>query len=351
MTHPLPALVRGALVRHSGQALSSPGNIIDIHTHYFAAGVVDLAAQSGDHRWPHLEIRNADVGDIMCGSDRFRRVPRSCWDVAARLEEMDADGVDAQVISPVPITLTYWANPKLADELARQQNEKLAEAAASSGGRIFALGTVALQDTDLALEEMRRAIDELGLVGLEIGTTVDGVELDAKALRPFFEEAARRRLPLFVHPIDGAGATRCAAPVAAFGIGLPTDTAIAAYSLVHGGVLADLPDLRICLSHGGGAYTSAHARLRYLACILAGERGARRSVELDALARLLWADALVFEPTQLATSSAVFGADHLLLGSDYPFVDFASAVAAVRSPGAAALSGAEGANAMAFLLG
>jgi aminocarboxymuconate-semialdehyde decarboxylase len=328
----------------------SLGEVVDFHTHYMPEGLVDLAARTGDHRWPRLEARTAETGDIMCGPDRFRRVRRPCWDVAARLAAMDADGVSTQVISPVPIALTYWADAKLADEFARQQNDRLAEAAAASAGRIVALGTVAPQDVDLALAEMDRSVDDLGMLGLEIGTRVGDDELDNPRLRPFFAEAARRRLPLFVHPTDGAGATRCSDPVAAFGIGMLADTAIAAYSLVHGGVLAELPDLRICLSHGGGGYASSHARLRYFAGVMAGERGPQRSAELDELARLLWADALVFDPTQLAVSASVFGADHLVLGSDYPFVDYASAVAAAQTEGAESSGGVRGANAAAFLL-
>jgi aminocarboxymuconate-semialdehyde decarboxylase len=83
--------------------------------------------------------------------------------------------------------------------------------------------------------------------------------------------------------------------------------------------------------------------------VMAGERGPQRSAELDELARLLWADALVFDPTQLAVSASVFGADHLVLGSDYPFVDFTSAVAAVLAEGAESSGGVRGANAAAFL--
>jgi aminocarboxymuconate-semialdehyde decarboxylase len=327
----------------------SLGEVVDFHTHYMPEDLMDLAARTGDHRWPRLEVRTAEAGDIMCGPDRFRRVRRPCWDVEARIAAMDADRVSTQVISPVPIALTYWAEPKLADEFARQQNDLLADAASRSRGRIVALGTVALQDVDLALAEMARAVDELGLAGLELGTRVGDDELDSPRLRPFFAEAARRRLPLFLHPTDGAGATRCAAPVAAFGIGMMADTAIAAYSLVHGGVLAELPDLRICLSHGGGGYAWSHARLRYLAAAMEGARGSQRSAELDQLAGLLWADALVFDPTQLAVSASVVGRDHLLLGSDYPFVDFDCAVAAIDREGRDSSAGVRGANAAAFL--
>ncbi len=341
--HAHPVLAKG---------MRSLGDVVDFHTHFFPAQLPVLSDRTGDDRWPHLEVRSADAGDIMCGSARFRRVARPCWDVAARLASMDGDGVSTQIMSPVPISLTYWAEPRLADEFARIHNDLLAEAVAASGGRILALATVPLQDVDLAVAELCRAIDDLDMVGVEIGTRIGERELSDPILWPFFAEAARRRLPLFVHPVDAAGAVpRCRGPVAGFGLGMLTDTAIAVHELIYGGVLEAFPGLRICLSHGGGGYPWSHARLRYGAGLAAGDQRAVRYRELDDLARILWADALVFDPTQLAVSAAVFGADHLLLGSDYPFVDFSSAVAAARTQPGGAYQGVEGSNAARFLFG
>ncbi len=186
------------------------------------------------------------------------------------------------------------------------------------------------------------------MAGVEIGTLVGDEELDSPRVRPFLAEAARCGVPLFVHPIDGAGATRCRTPVGAFGLGMLADTAVAAYSLVYGGVLADLLDLRVCLSHGGGAFPVAHSRLRYMASLLAGDAGPQRSAELDALARLLWADALLFDPTHVAASAAVFGGSHLMLGSDFPFVDYEASTAAARGSETA---GIRSDNARQFLFG
>ncbi len=304
------------------------GAVIDIHTHLMPAGLPDLAAATGDGRWPLLVPRSESAGDIMCGQDRFRRVTRACWDATARLEAMDRLGVDTQVVSPVPMSLTYWADPGPAMTFIRAQNDLIAEMVAAGAGRLVALGGVPLQDVDAAVGELHRVTTKLGMAGVEIGTRVGDDELDAARLRPFFAETARLRIPVFVHPVDGEGATRCRTPVGAFGLGMLADTAVAAYSLVHGGVLADLPDLRLCLSHGGGAYPVAHARLRYMAGVVAGEDRHQRSAELDALAGLLWADALVFDPSHLASSAAVFGAGHLLLGSDFPFIDYREATAA-----------------------
>jgi aminocarboxymuconate-semialdehyde decarboxylase len=303
-------------------------SVVDVHTHFMPTGLPDFAARTGDGRWPLL-VPGSGGGSIVCGADVFRRVSAPCWDVPARLAAMDALDVTVQVVSPVPVSLTYWADARNAAEFARAHNDLLAEAVASGEGRLLGLAAVPLQDTDLAIAELHRAVGELGMVGVEIGTVVGAEELDAPRLRSFFEEVARLDVPVFVHPVDGAGATRCATPIAAFGIGMLADTAVAAHALVYGGVLAELPGLRVCLSHGGGMYAAAHQRQRYLAGVLAGDGRDTRVHEIDQLAGLLWADALVFDPTHLPVSTAVFGSGHLMVGSDFPFFDFAAATSVV----------------------
>jgi aminocarboxymuconate-semialdehyde decarboxylase len=322
--------------------------VIDVHTHFMPTGLPDFAEQTGDSRWPRLVPGSGLTGDVMCGADRFRRVSRSCWDLDARIEAMNDLGVAAQVVSPVPVSLTYWAERALGVEFIRIQNDLIAEALSGAGERTIGLAGVPLQDVDSAIDELHRATAELGMAGIEIGTVVGGEELDAPRLRPFFEEATRLGVPVFVHPVDGAGATRCSTPVAAFGIGMLADTAVAAHALIYGGVLADLPGLRVCLSHGGGAYPVAHHRLRYLSGVLAGVERESRSEELDELARLLWADALVFDPTHLPVAAAVFSPEHLMVGSDFPFVEYSAATAAALGVGG---TGVRADNARHFLFG
>ena len=207
--------------------------------------------------------KGPDLGEVRQGNEVFRVVRRPFWDAAARVAEMDGNGTDVQVISPIPVALCYWGEPSLALQFARAQNDEIAAAAAASAGRLIGLGTVPLQAPDLAISEMQRCMGELGLAGLELGTVVGKWELDNPALRPFVRAAAERGVPLFLHPIDGSGALRCSTPLIDFAIGMHTDTALAATALVYGGVLAELPELRICLSHGGGAFPWTHPRLRF----------------------------------------------------------------------------------------
>jgi aminocarboxymuconate-semialdehyde decarboxylase len=287
---------------------------VDFHAHVLSVELTDMSAETADPRWPRIVVDADDEeqGEVRLGDTVFRKVRRQLWDTTARLDALDQQNIDLQVISPIPIALTYWAPAAHALRFAREQNDEIARAVGASGGRLRGLGTVPLQDPKVAIAEMARVVDQLGLHGIEIGTVVGGAELDDPDLRPFFQAAAESSVPIFIHPTDGSGATRCSAPLLDFAIGMHTDTSLAAYALVYGGVLAELPDLRICLSHGGGAFPWTHPRLRVL--------HPSPNAELDALVARLWADVLVFDPLHLPLLVERFGPGHLVLGSDFPFI-------------------------------
>ena len=291
---------------------------VDVHTHFFPAGLGDLAASTGDERWPSLHIDEHNRGRIMRGDSVFRPVAAVCWDPLKRRQAMDESGVDVQVLSPVPVTLTTWAEPALAASFARRQNEALAGAAATAPDRYRWLGSVPLQDTDAAIAELEHATTQLGMAGVEIGTEVDGRELDDAALRPFFVAAAELDVPIFVHPTDGAHAIRRGGQPYEFGLGMLTDTAMAAAALVFGGVLDDVPTLRIGLAHGCGSFAWAYPRLAR-GTTMGPAAPPLALARTDALVRALWVDSLVFDPRHVPLLIERFGSDHIMLGSDFPF--------------------------------
>lgn len=296
-----------------------PGDVVDVHTHFFPADIPDLAFTTGDHRWPSLLVDEGGQARIMRGSEVFRPVSKTCWDAPSRLEEMDASGVGVQVLSPVPVLLTTWADSTAASAFARAQNDALAAAASVAPTRFLWMGTVPLQDTDAAIVEMERARG-LGMSGIEIGTEVHGRELDHPSLRPFFTAADQLGVALFVHPTDNTGAIRRKSQPYEFGLGMLTDTAMAAGALVFGGVLEDCPGLRVGLAHGCGSLAWAFPRMvRGASLGSAPEEFDRRMTRASELVKLLWADTLVFDPQHLGLLAARFGADHLFLGSDFPF--------------------------------
>jgi aminocarboxymuconate-semialdehyde decarboxylase len=242
---------------------------------------------------------------------------------------MDHHAVDIQVVSPVPVTLADWATPTLAARYLAEQNDRIAEAVAGSGGRLAGLGAVPVQDADLAVAELHRVTDELGLVGVEVGTLNGGAELDDPRLRPFLAEAAEAGVPIFVHPVDGAGATRCGDPFSAFAVGMLTDTALAAKALVFGGVLSNLPGLRVCLSHGGGSFPYVYPRLKTWATTNGIDGKLFDANTLDTLVRRLYVDTLVFDPALVKLLVERYGPDRVAFGSDDPFIPWGQSALAI----------------------
>lgn len=302
--------------------MNEQAGVVDAHAHYFPVDIGDWSQRTGDPRWPSLVTTEADgpgTGRIMLGpSIIFRKVRASLWDLDARLADLDANGVALQILSPTPIMLTYWAEPKPALDFARAINDSLATHIAASGGRLAGLASVPLQDGELAAEELRRAVVELGLSGVEIGTGVGGRELDHPDLTPLFDAAAELDVAIFVHPLDGGGnAIRRGGQPYDFGLGMLTDTAMAATALICGGVLDERPHLRIGLSHGCGTLPWAAPRLK-LGTALSADPG--RQDTFDDLVARLWVDTLVFDPEHLRLLVRRFGAEHVMLGTDYPFI-------------------------------
>jgi aminocarboxymuconate-semialdehyde decarboxylase len=285
---------------------------IDFHTHVVPS-LPDFGERYGDPRWPNFAV-DGDTGRLSRDGRVVRTVPPSSWSPAARIADMEQAGIDRQVLSPLPPLVCDWAEPEQAAEWALRLNDSLAGMVAEHPDRFHGLGTVPLHDPQRAPEVLARAHD-VGLSGVEIGTTAGGAELDHPDLREFFAEAARLGMVVFVHPlILGAEATwtpRITGAEVTFGLGMPSDTAIAAAKLVFGGVLEDSPELRVCLAHGGGGFVWALTRIRRL-----WDAGRDRPVR--ELIRNLYVDSVVYEPANVAYLRDVIGADRVVFGTDYP---------------------------------
>jgi aminocarboxymuconate-semialdehyde decarboxylase len=290
---------------------------VDIHAHYFGPELSEMAGSVVDPRWPVLVIDSGVSGRITLGGRTFRTVRSPLWDVERRIAELDSAGIAVQLMSPVPVMLAYWADPRAGLQYARLTNDSMAAAVERSRGRLLGLGTVPLPHVDAAIDELRRVVEDLGLAGVEIGTQIAGWDLDASELRPFFEAAESLDAALFVHPMDGGGGVvRRAGQPYDFGLGMTTDTAIAATALVFGGVLDRFPNLRVCLAHGCGSFPWVYPRLSIGAQIWDGASAGTH----DKILQSLWVDSLVFDAEHLRLLVQRFGPGHVMLGTDYPFV-------------------------------
>src|SRR5262245_32428682 len=214
---------------------------------------------------------------------------------------------------------SYWAKAEHTYDLARLLNDHIAGVVRDFPGRFAGLGTVPLQDADLAAREAERCVRELGLSGVEVGTHVNGKNLDDPDLFPFFEAAQELGAAVFVHPWDMFGKDRLCRYFLAWLVGMPAETSLAICSLIFGGVLDRLPRLRVCFAHGGGAFPGTIGRI---------ERGFESRPDLCAIAvpnpprsylDRVYVDSLVHDADALRALVRLFGTERIALGTDYPF--------------------------------
>lgn len=238
--------------------------------------------------------------------------------VTQRIEDMDRLGVDVQAISPNPGQYYYFTPPELGRELAVTINDAISEAAASVPDRLVGIGTVPLQHTDMAVAEMRRAVNDCGLRGIEIGTNVGGRDLADPSLRPFFAAAEELGVLLFMHPLGFTHGERLSDHYLNNLIGNPLESTIALSHLIFGGVLDQHPGLKLCVAHGGGYLPAYRGRMDHA---FRAREDCRQHIrrEPSSYLKQIWFDSLVFDRSQLDFLIDTYGADHICMGSDYPF--------------------------------
>jgi aminocarboxymuconate-semialdehyde decarboxylase len=187
----------------------------------------------------------------MIGGRNFRTIHSGNWDVERRLRDMDAHGVAAQVLSPMPELLSYWFTAQDGLEIARHVNEYIVGKCHAAPGRLFGLGTVPLQDPENASQELGH-IKAAGLLGVELGSNVNGQYLGAPQFLPFFQEVERLGLAVFVHALHPTVAQHLSNASLVNPIGFPIDTCLTIVSLMAGGTAERCRTLRLAFSHGGG---------------------------------------------------------------------------------------------------
>lgn len=291
-------------------------DLIDAHTHVVCREFPD--ARPSESRWPCMCQGDGDRATVMIGGKRFREVDARSWDIGRRLANMDDAGVARQVLSPMPELLSYWFAPQAGLDMCRWINDTIAEMVSSRPERFSGLGAVPLQDPELAARELGRLRQD-GLRGVEIGSNVNGRVLGEAEFEPFYAEAERLDMAVFVHALHPIGADRVAsmpdlAPFAAF----PLDTALAAASLVRGGVPERYPALRFGFSHGGGAIVPVIHRLGKGAAVTHGFKGVISQPPLY-YARRFFYDNLVYDPGYAAYLANVFAPEQVFCGTDYPY--------------------------------
>jgi aminocarboxymuconate-semialdehyde decarboxylase len=289
---------------------------IDVHTHF-----VPETMPSGAHRnplWPSIEHRDGNNAAVIVGGKVFRAIDSRSWDANRRLQDMRADDVDVQVVSPMPELLSHWFPADDADILSDHINRSIAALCSTHPENFIGIGMVPAQDAALAARRLAD-VTALGLCGVEIGSHINGVALGDPRMHEFYAAAEQADLAIMIHPLHPSGVERMGgrpelAAVAAF----PLETALAATSLLTHAVTERFPKLRILLSHGGGALPWILPRLKHAHALgpPLRELFARDPTEM---ARTFYYDTILYDRRALRFLADSVGADHIVVGSDYPF--------------------------------
>ena len=293
---------------------------IDIHTHILPPDIPNFKKHFGYGGFIQLEHHQSCSARMLRDDGTFfREIEDNCWNPERRIQDCDEHHVAVQVLSTVPVMFSYWAKPKDGLVVAKYLNDHIAELVGKFPNRFVGLGTLPLQDPDLAVNELERCVNELGMAGVQIGSHVNSWNLDAPELFPVFERAEKLGAAVFVHPWDMMGMERMQKYWLPWLVGMPAEVSHAICSMIFSGVFERLPKLRVAFAHGGGSFGLTYGRVA---------RGFVARPDLCAIDNTVnpkeylgkfFVDTLVHEPKALEYLLSIFGEERMALGTDYPF--------------------------------
>lgn len=291
---------------------------VDIHTHIIPSDLPQWKKKFGYGEFITLEHHKPCCANMMMDGEFFREIESNCWDPEARLKDCGHHHVDVQVISTIPVMFSYWAEPKHTLEISKYLNDHIAEVCNLFPKRFVGLGTLPMQNADMAIKELRRC-KEIGLKGIQIGSHINDWNLNEPALFPIFEAMQDLDMALFVHPWWWSAKTKMPKYWLPWLVGMPAETSLAICSMIFGGIFERLPQLRVAFAHGGGAFPATIGRI---------EHGWQARPDLVAVDNIhnpkkylgqFWLDSLVHDPKMLEIVVDLVGDNRVTLGTDYPF--------------------------------
>ena len=292
---------------------------IDIHTHIIPKNIPDYSKKFGYEGFVNLVNINDSEANMILFNENFRTVQCNCWSPTQRLKEYNEFNIDVQVISPIPIMFSYWADPKDALEVSQFINDFIASVCSENPKKFIGLGTVPMQSSKEAIKELERCKYELNLPGIEIGTNINDENLNSEKFHDFYRACEDLSMSLFIHPWQMMGMSKMKKYWLPWLVGMPAETTRAICSLIFGGVFDKFPKLRIAFAHGGGNFFYNLGRI---------EQGFLQRPDLCSVDNKInpkeylnkfYIDSLVHSADSFKFLLSQVDTGKIALGSDYPF--------------------------------
>ncbi|MBN8701678.1 MAG: amidohydrolase [Bacteroidetes bacterium] len=292
---------------------------IDIHTHILPEKMPNWAEKFGYGGFVRLDHHKPCCAKMMVDDKFFREVEDNAWSAEKRMHECDAHKAQVQVLSTVPVMFNYWSQPKDCLAVSQFLNDHIAEIVQRYPKRFIGLGTIPMQDPDLAAQELERCM-KIGLRGVQIGShVINDWNLGSISLFPIYEVAQKLNAAIFVHPWEMMGQEHMARYWLPWLVGMPAETSRAICSMIFGGVFERLPKLKIAFAHGGGSFPATIGRIEHGFKCRPDLVAIHNDVNPKEYLGKFYVDSLVHDLGALDVIVKLFGSDRVALGSDYPF--------------------------------
>ena len=291
---------------------------IDMHTHIIPKNLPDWTTKFGYGDFIFLEHNNDNSADMMQGGKFFRRIQENCWDEKIRIDEYANFNTTVQVVCTIPVLFSYWASGKDCLETSKFLNDHISDLVARFPKNYIGLGTIPMQDTKLAIQELER-IKKNGMHGIQIGSNINNRNLNEEEFFPIFEACEKLDLAVLIHPWQMMGEDDMKKYWLPWLVGMPAETSRAACSMIFGGIFEKLPKLRVCFAHAGGSFLPTIGRI---------EHGFNCRPDLVAIDNPInprdyigkfWVDSATHDIDLLKYILKLQGSSKVCFGTDYPF--------------------------------
>ena len=291
---------------------------IDMHSHIIPKHLPNWTEKYGYGDFIFLQHQEDKSADMMQGGRFFRKIQENCWNEDLRITEYADFATQVQVVCTIPVLFSYWAKPQDGLAISEFLNDHIADLVQRYPKNYIGLGTIPMQDTELAIRELER-IKKIGLVGIQIGSNINDKNLGEPEFFPIFEACERLGLAVMIHPWQMMGEDSMRKYWLPWLVGMPAETSRAACSMIFSGILEKLPKLRVCFSHAGGSFLPTLGRI---------EHGFNCRPDLVAIDNPVnpreylgkfWVDSVTHDIDLLEYILKMQGSKKVCFGTDYPF--------------------------------